>query len=311
MTIRARATERQILIRISDHGPGIAKEDLERVFEPFHRTSEEDGAGSGLGLAIARGFLEANGGRIRAESLPGQGTSFVIQLPVSANVTQRVLVVDDERQILRALRIILRDAGFEVATAATAQEALDALAVRPPDAAILDLILPDGNGVDICRSIREWSEMPVIVLSAVGEESEKVRALEAGADDYVTKPFGPDELIARLRAALRRARPGVPDEPVLRAPGLELDVAAHRVSVDGREVHLTPTEYELLRVLMQQRGRLMTHRSLLAEVWGPGYEDDTQVLRVHVANLRRKIEAEPAAPRYVLTDPGVGYRFAG
>ena len=225
--------------------------------------------------------------------------------------TQRVLVVDDERQILRALRIILRDAGFEVATAATAHEALDALALRPPDAAILDLILPDGNGVDICRSIREWSEMPVIVLSAVGEEAEKVRALEAGADDYVTKPFGTDELIARLRAALRRATPGAQDEPVLRAPGLELDLAAHRVSVDGREVHLTPTEYDLLRVLMQRRGRLMTHRSLLAEVWGPGYQDDTQVLRAHVANLRRKIEAEPALPRYVVTDPGVGYRFAG
>ncbi len=223
---------------------------------------------------------------------------------------RRVLVVDDERQILRALRIILSDAGFEVATADTAKEALDALAVRPPDAAIIDLILPDGNGVDICRSIREWSEMPVIVLSAVGEEAEKVRALEAGADDYVTKPFGPDELIARLRAALRRAKKGPQDEPVLSAPGLELDLAAHRVAVDGREVHLTPTEYDLLRVLMQRRGRLMTHRSLLAEVWGTGYEEDTQVLRVHVANLRRKIEAEPATPRYVVTDPGVGYRFA-
>ena len=185
------------------------------------------------------------------------------------------------------------------------------MSIRPPDAAILDLILPDGNGVDICRSIREWSQMPVIVLSAVGEEAEKVRALEAGADDYVTKPFGPGELIARLKAALRRAKPGIQEEPVLRAPGLELDVAAHRVSVDGREVHLTPTEYELLRVLMQQRGRLLTHRALLAEVWGPGYENDTQVLRVHVANLRRKIETEAAAPRYVLTDPGVGYRFAG
>ena len=206
-----------------------------------------------------------------------------------------MLVVDDERQILRALRIILRDAGFEVATAATADEALDALAVRPPDAAILDLVLPDGNGVDICRSIREWSEMPVIVLSAVGEEAEKVRALEAGADDYVTKPFGPDELIARLRAALRRARPGARDEPVLRAPGLELDLAAHRVSVDGSEVHLTPTEYELLRVLMQQRGRLMTHRPLLTEVWGPGYEDDTQVLRVHVANLGARSRPSPGA----------------
>ena len=152
--------------------------------------------------------------------------------------------------------------------------------------------------------------MPVIVLSAVGEEAEKVRALEAGADDYVTKPFGPDELIARLRAALRRAKKGAQDEPVLSAPGLELDLAAHRVAVDGQEVHLTPTEYDLLRVLMQRRGRLMTHRALLAEVWGPGYEEDTQVLRVHVANLRRKIEAEPATPRYVVTDPGVGYRFA-
>ena len=273
VAVRARAANRQVLIRISDHGPGIAKEDLERVFEPFLRASGEDGSGSGLGLAIARGFLEANGGRIRAESLPGQGASFVIQLPVDAAAPhamtdeQRVLVVDDERQILRALRIILRDAGFEVATADTAEEALDALAVRPPDAAIIDLILPDGNGVDICRSIREWSEMPVIVLSAVGEEAEKVRALEAGADDYVTKPFGPDELIARLRAALRRARKGPQDEPVLSAPGLELDLAAHRVTVDGREVHLTPTEYDLLRVLMQRRGAHDPPRAA-REVWG-------------------------------------------
>ena len=224
---------------------------------------------------------------------------------------RRVLVVDDERQILRAMRVILREAGFEVATAETVQEALDALAVRPPDAAIIDLILPDGNGVEICRSIREWSEMPIIVLSAVGDEAEKVRALEAGADDYVTKPFGTDELIARLRAALRRAGRGAPGEPVLRAEGLELDLAAHQVRVDGDLVHLTPTEYELLRVLMQNRGRLMTHRALLREVWGPGYEDDTQVLRVHVANLRRKIEPAPSSPRHVLTDPGIGYRFGG
>ena len=200
-----------------------------------------------------------------------------------------MLVCDDERQILRALRVLLKEADFEVTTAETAQEALDAVTMRPPDAAILDLILPDGNGVDICRSIREWSEMPIIVLSAVGDESEKVRALEAGADDYVTKPFGPDELIARLRAALRRTG-AAPAEPVLRADGLELDQAAHRVTVGGEEVHLTPIEFDLLRALMRNRGRLMTHRMLLREVWGPAYEDDTQVLRVHVANLRRKIE---------------------
>ena len=221
----------------------------------------------------------------------------------------RVLVVDDERQILRALRVLLKEAGFEVATAETAQEALDAVTVRPPDALILDLILPDGNGVDVCRSIREWSEMPIIVLSAVGDESEKVRTLEAGADDYVTKPFGPGELIARLRAALRRTGTAVA-EPVLRADGLELDLAAHRVIVNGGEVHLTPIEFDLLRVLMLGRGRLLTHRTLLREVWGPKYEDDTQVLRVHIANLRRKIEPERSSPSHILTDPGIGYRFA-
>ena len=225
---------------------------------------------------------------------------------------RRVLVCDDELQILRALKVILRDAGFEVIASAGAQEALDAAAVKRPDAAVLDLVLPDGDGIEVCRQIREWSEMPIIVLSAVGEETEKIRALDAGADDYVTKPFSPGELIARLNRALRRstARPAA-DEPVLVADGLELDLAAHRVTVGGAEVHLTPTEFELLRALMQGRGRLLTHRTLLGEVWGPGYEDDTQVLRVHVANLRRKIESEPGAPRYIVTDPGVGYRFGG
>ena len=224
---------------------------------------------------------------------------------------RRVLVCDDELQILRALRVILRDAGFEVIGVASAQEALDAAAVKHPDAAILDLVLPDGDGVDVCRSIREWSEMPIIVLSAIGEEEQKIRALEAGADDYVTKPFSPGELTARLTRALERssARPAG-GEPVLSADGLELDLAAHRVLVDGAEVHLTPIEFELLRTLMEGRGRLLTHRALLTEVWGPGYEHDTQTLRVHVANLRRKIEPERGAPRYIVTDPGVGYRFA-
>jgi two-component system, OmpR family, KDP operon response regulator KdpE len=221
---------------------------------------------------------------------------------------RRVLVVDDERQILRALRVILRDAGFEVVTAQTVQEALDAAALRAPDAAIVDLILPDGNGIDVCRSIREWSQMPILVLSAVGEETEKVRALDAGADDYVTKPFAPGELIARLNAALRRAGPA--DEPSLSIDGLEVDLAGRRVRRDGQDIHLTPKEFELLRVLARNRGRLLTHRTLLGEVWGRAYEEDTHTLRVHIANLRRKIEPDPQAPRYIRTDPGVGYRFS-
>jgi two-component system KDP operon response regulator KdpE len=222
----------------------------------------------------------------------------------------RILVCDDELQILRALKVILRDAGFDVIGVASAREALDAAAVQQPDAAILDLVLPDGDGVEVCRSIREWSAMPIIVLSAVGEEQQKVRALEAGADDYVTKPFSPAELTARLTRALTRAGAApAAGEPVLSADGLELDLAAHRVLVDGTDVHLTPTEFELLRALMQGRGRLLTHRVLLAEVWGPAYEHDTQTLRVHVANLRRKIEPRPGTPRYIVTDPGVGYRF--
>jgi two-component system KDP operon response regulator KdpE len=221
---------------------------------------------------------------------------------------RRVLVVDDERQILRALRVVLSDAGFEVVTAQTVQEALDAAALRAPDAAIVDLILPDGNGIDVCRSIREWSQMPILVLSAVGEETEKIRALDAGADDYVTKPFAPGELIARLNAALRRAGPA--EEPSLSVDGLEVDLAGRRVRRDGEDIHLTPKEFDLLRVLVRNRGRLLTHRTLLGEVWGRAYEEDTHTLRVHIANLRRKIEADPQAPRYIRTDPGVGYRFS-
>jgi len=224
-------------------------------------------------------------------------------------VSQRILVCDDEPQILRALRVILRDAGFEVDQAATAAEALDKAAVRPPHAAIIDLVLPDGDGIEVCRQLREWSKMPIIVLSAVGEEDQKVRALEAGADDYVTKPFGARELVARLQAALRRAAPTL-DEPVLRADGLEIHVAAHRVHHDGEELHLTPIEFELLSVLVRNRGRLMTHRALLSEVWGAAYADDTATLRTHIANLRRKIEPPGGERRYIRTDAGVGYRFA-
>jgi two-component system KDP operon response regulator KdpE len=221
----------------------------------------------------------------------------------------RVLVVDDEPQIVRALKVVLREAGFEAVAAETASQALDLAAVHPPEAAIVDLVLPDGDGVDVTRTLREWSEMPILVLSAVGEEDQKVRALEAGADDYITKPFGTRELVARLHAALRRtAQPG--EEPGITVNGLEIDLAARIVRRDSEPIHLTPTEFDLLRVLVRNRGRLMTHRALLAEVWGPQYVEDIQPLRTHIARLRAKIEPEGAAtPRYIVTDPGVGYRF--
>ena len=220
----------------------------------------------------------------------------------------RVLVCDDEPQIVRALKVVLREAGFAVEATATASEALDAAAVRPPDAAVIDLMLPDGDGIDVCRQLRAWSRMPILVLSAIGDEDQKVAALEAGADDYVTKPFGPRELVARLHAVMRRAGAAV-DEPTIAVDGLEIDLAARAVRREGAEVHLTPIEYELLRTLVRNRGRLLTHRMLLTEVWGPQYADDTRVLRTHVANLRRKIEPQ-GARRYIRTDPGVGYRFA-
>ena len=193
---------------------------------------------------------------------------------------------------------------------ATAGEALDAAAVKPPHAAIVDLVLPDGDGVDVTRQLREWSSMPIIVLSAVGDEDQKVAALEAGADDYVTKPFGPRELVARLQAALRRAAPAGGGEPVLRADGLELDLAAHVVRLAGEELHLTPIEFDLLKTLMENRGRLLTHAALLSQVWGSTYADDVATLRTHIANLRRKVEP-PGAARHIRTEPGVGYRFAG
>jgi len=232
------------------------------------------------------------------------------QAPQPPAVRPRVLVVDDEPQIVRALKVVLREAGFEAVPASTAAEALDLAAVRPPQAAIVDLVLPDGDGVEVTRSLREWSEMPILVLSAMGDEDQKVRALEAGADDYITKPFGARELVARLQAALRRAAPS-DEEPSIVVEGLEVDLAARVVRRGGEPVHLTPIEFDLLRVLVRNRGRLMTHRKLLAEVWGPEYVEDIQPLRTHIARLRAKIEPEgDAGPRYIVTDSGVGYRFS-
>lgn len=223
--------------------------------------------------------------------------------------TQRILVVDDEAQILRALRVVLRDAGFEVVPAETGAEALDRAAVRPPEAAIVDLMLPDMDGIEVTRRLREWSEMPILVLSAVGEEEQKVLALQAGADDYITKPFGSRELVARLQAALRRGGRSE-EEPRIVAGDLEIDLGARVLKRSGEQIRLTPIEFDLLRVLARNRGRLMTHRALLTEVWGPGYVEDVQTLRTHIARLRAKVEPGDGQPRLIVTDPGVGYRFS-
>jgi len=218
-----------------------------------------------------------------------------------------VLVVDDEQQILRALQTSLRGAGFEVETADTAEGALTAAAMRPPEAVILDLVLPDGTGTDVCRELRTWSSAPVIILSAVGEEREKVAALDAGADDYVTKPVGIDELLARLRAALRRTTPS--GEPVITIGELVVDLQKRSVSVGGKPVHLTPHQYELLRLFAVNEGKLLTHRTLLQEVWGPRYDGAANLLQVNISQLRRKIEPDRARPRYLLTEAGAGYRL--
>jgi two-component system, OmpR family, KDP operon response regulator KdpE len=220
----------------------------------------------------------------------------------------RVLVIDDEEPILRALRINLRAHKYDVSTAADGASGLAAIARDRPDVVILDLGLPDMDGTEVIRGIRGWTSVPVIVLSAFGQETRKIAALDAGADDYVTKPFGMGELLARLRVAARRAVPA-PDEPVVANPDFTVDLAAKRVQRAGSDVRLTPTEWQLLEVLVRHREKLVTQRQLLAEVWGPEYQTEGNYLRVYMAQLRRKLEPDPSRPRYLRTEPGIGYRF--
>jgi two-component system KDP operon response regulator KdpE len=221
----------------------------------------------------------------------------------------KVLVVDDEPSILRALRINLTAREYQVSTAVDGATGLAAVARDRPDVIILDLGLPDMDGTEVIHGVRGWTSIPIIVLSAWGEEGSKVAALDAGADDYVTKPFGMDELLARLRAAIRRAAPAERDEPVLTTKDFTVDLAAKRVTRDGDDVRLTPTEWQLLEILVRNSGRLVTQRQLLREVWGESYETESNYLRVYLAQLRRKLEPEPSQPRYLLTEPGMGYRF--
>ena len=218
-----------------------------------------------------------------------------------------VLVVDDEPQILRALETTLRGAGYSVDTAPTGEAALTQAAVHPPDAVILDLVLPGKSGVEVCRELREWMQAPVLILSAVGEEREKVAALDAGADDYVTKPFGVDELLARLRASLRRVTTS--GEPVIEIGDVRIDLEKRAVFRDGELLQLTPHEFALLRLFALNEGKLLTHQTILREVWGAAYQKESHYLHVYVSQLRRKIEPDPSRPSHLLTEPGAGYRF--
>ena len=221
----------------------------------------------------------------------------------------RVLVVDDEPQILRALAITLRARGYEVATAGTGASALEVATQQLPELVVLDLGLPDMDGAAVITGLRGWSAVPILVLSGRTGSSDKVDALDAGADDYVTKPFGMDELLARMRAMVRRAAPATEDLPVVQVGDATVDLAARRVTRDGADVRLTPTEWHLLEVLVRHPGRLLSQKQLLREVWGPGYETAQGNLRLYMAQLRRKLEPDPARPRHLLNEPGMGYRF--
>ena len=329
-----------VRLEVADHGPGVPDELKERIFEPFERVGDRH-PGVGLGLAVARGFAEAMGGRIGAFDTPGGGLTVRVTLPAAgedrsaldaprssvsifavlsvsgvlavlavSGVMTRVLVVDDEPSILRALRINLSAREYDVSTAVDGTTGLAAVARDRPDVIILDLGLPDMDGTEVIHGVRGWTSIPIIVLSAWGQENQKVAALDAGADDYVTKPFGMDELLARLRAAVRRAAPA-PDEPVVATADFTVDLAAKQVvRSDGSAVRLTPTEWQVLEILVRNSGRLVTQKQLLREVWGPTYETESNYLRVYLAQLRRKLEPEPSRPRYLLTESGMGYRFS-
>jgi two-component system KDP operon response regulator KdpE len=224
-------------------------------------------------------------------------------------ILKKVLVIDDEPQIRRALRVTLEQNKFDVLLATTAEEGLDLAASNPPDLILLDLAMPEKNGFAVCEELRQWSTTPIIVMSVRNSEQDKVRVLDMGADDFVTKPFGINELMARIRAVLRRFGPANKEEPTFTAKGLRVNLAHRQVFVGEKEVHLTPKEYNLLKHLLAHRDKVVTHRQLLAEVWGPQYESETHTLRVHIANLREKIEKHPDRPTFIHTETGIGYRF--
>ena len=345
--LTASALGDRVELRVVDRGPGIPEKDRDRMFVPFQRLGDTDNTtGVGLGLALSRGLTEAMGGTLTADDTPGGGLTMTVSVPAvtgarlrtrarpagtrgsqrGARMT-RVLVVDDEPQILRALRINLRVRDYDVHVAATGAEALEVAGRYPPDLVILDLGLPDLDGVEVIQGLRGWTKAPIIVLSGRADSVDKVEALDAGADDYVTKPFGVEELLARMRAAVRRTGTAE-DLPRIRLGDLVVDLAAKRVirqapvpaggdaagpdaagTAPAEGIRLTPTEWHLLEVLLRNPGKLLSRNQLLTEVWGPGYADATGNLRLYMAQLRRKLEPDPARPRWLITEPGMGYRY--
>ena len=325
--MQAAATGSRVQLRVVDRGRGVPEGAKETIFAPFQRFGDAPrGTGVGLGLAVARGLMEAMGGSILAEDTPGGGLTIVIELPRHpGHVAPRrrtrarwedgpvssILVVDDEPHLCRTLAINLRARDYAVETAGDGRTALQSFHDAPPDLVVLDLGLPDLDGVEVLRRVRQVSDVPVIVLSARTDSVDKVEALDLGADDYVTKPFAMDELLARVRVALRRRDD---DGGLVRGAG-----ARHRTSRStspsgglwppAHEVRLTPTEWSLLEVLARRPGHLVSQRDLLREVWGPGYGRESNYLRVYANQLRRKLEPDPASPRYLVTEPGQGYRL--
>ncbi len=334
--LSASALGGRVELRVVDRGPGVPDVDKERIFEPFQRRGDAPrGDGVGLGLAVARGFVEAMNGTLTAEDTPGGGLTMVVMLNAAAGTPPaapgiafgsplmtartperpegdrmpRVLVVDDEPQLVRALAINLRARKYDVHAASDGAGALQLAADHHPDVIILDLGLPDMDGIEVIHGLRGWTRVPIIVLSARHASDEKVEALDAGADDYVTKPFGMDELLARLRAAVRRAAPGPADSALVETGAFTVDLGAKRVRRQGTDIRLTPTEWHVLECLARNAGRLVTQKQLLREVWGPGYVTETNYLRVYMAQLRRKLEPDPSRPHHLVTEPGMGYRF--
>ena len=328
VTVGARGWNEGVRLWIEDQGPGVPPDEHEAVFEKFYRgrpSGERVVSGTGLGLAIAREIVHAHRGAISIEDVKPHGARFVIVLPVGPphrhpirrggvmtipERPTRILVVDDEEQIRRALKSILSTRGYTLDMAVNAQEALIKAIDSPPDLVVLDLMLPDRSGIEVCRELRTWMTAPILILSVRAGEAEKIQALDEGADDYLTKPFSAGELLARVRALLRRAAALTSPPPVVTTGDLEVDIARRRVRLAGADVALTPTEFDILAFLARNAGLVVSQRMILEHVWGPEWVEDAQTLRVHVSNLRKKIEPRSGGPRFIITEPGVGFRFA-